>query len=94
MSAIDDRPRELVIKTERNESDGVRLSVKDTGVGIDPQIEAKLFEAFHTTKDDGMGIGLFVSRSIMERHQGRLWAIRNQGLGATFILAIPCSTNT
>ncbi len=94
MSTIDDRPRELVIKTERNESDGVRLSVKDTGVGIDPQIEAKLFEAFHTTKDDGMGIGLFVSRSIMERHQGRLWAIRNQGLGATFILAIPCSTNT
>ena len=94
MSAIDDRPRELVIKTERNESDGVRLSVKDTGVGIDPQIEAKLFEAFHSTKDDGMGIGLFVSRSIMERHQGRLWAIRNQGLGATFILAIPRSTNT
>jgi len=94
MSTIDDRPRELVIKTERNESDGVRLSVKDTGVGIDPQIEAKLFEAFHSTKDDGMGIGLFVSRSIMERHQGRLWAIRNQGLGATFILAIPCSTNT
>jgi PAS domain S-box-containing protein len=94
MSTIDDRPRELVIKTERNESDGVRLSVKDAGVGIDPQIEAKLFEAFHTTKDDGMGIGLFVSRSIMERHQGRLWAIRNQGLGATFILAIPCSTNT
>jgi PAS domain S-box-containing protein len=94
MSTIDDRPRELVIKTESNESDGVRLSVKDTGVGIDPQIEAKLFEAFHTTKDDGMGIGLFVSRSIMERHQGRLWAIRNQGLGATFILAIPCSTNT
>jgi len=94
MSTIDDRPRELVIKTERNESDGVRLSVKDTGVGIDPQIEAKLFEAFHSTKDDGMGIGLFVSRSIMERHQGRLWAIRNQGLGATFILAIPRSTNT
>jgi len=94
MSTIDDRPRELVIKTERNESDGVRLSVKDTGVGIDPQIEARLFEAFHTTKDGGMGIGLFVSRSIMERHQGRLWAIRNQGLGATFILAIPCSTNT
>jgi PAS domain S-box-containing protein len=94
MSTIDDRPRELVIKTERSESDGVRLSVKDTGVGIDPQIEAKLFEAFHSTKDDGMGIGLFVSRSIMERHQGRLWAIRNQGLGATFILAIPSSTNT
>ena len=83
MSTVDDRPRELLIKTERDESDGVRLSVKDTGVGIDPEIEAKLFEAFHTTKDDGMGIGLSVSRSIMESHQGRLWAIRNEGQGAT-----------
>ncbi len=94
MSTIDDHPRELVIMTERNENDGVRLSVKDTGVGIDPQIEAKLFEAFHTTKDDGMGIGLFVSRSIMESHQGRLWAIQNEGHGATFLFSIPCGTNT
>jgi PAS domain S-box-containing protein len=94
MSIVDDRPRELLIKTECDESGGVRLSVKDTGVGIAPQIEEKLFEAFHTTKGDGMGIGLSVSRSIMERHQGRLWAIRNEGPGATFIFAIPCSTNT
>jgi len=94
MSTVEDRPRELLIKTESDESGGVRLSVRDTGVGIDPKVEEKLFEAFYTTKSDGMGIGLSVSRSIMERHQGRLWAIRNQGLGATFILAIPCSTNT
>jgi len=94
MSIVDDRPRELLIKTECDESGGVRLSVKDTGVGIAPQIEEKLFEAFYTTKGDGMGIGLSVSRSIMERHQGRLWAIRNEGPGATFIFAIPCSTNT
>ena len=94
MSGIDDRPRELLIKTEREENDQVWLTVKDAGVGIDPEIEEKLFEAFHTTKGDGMGIGLSVSRSIMESHQGRLWAIRNEGPGATFIFSIPCSTNT
>jgi len=94
MSAVDDRPRELLVKTERDESGAVRLSVKDTGTGIGPEIDEKLFEAFHTTKGDGMGIGLSVSRSIMESHQGHLWAIRNEGQGATFIFSIPCSTNT
>ena len=94
MSTVDDRPRELLIKTECDESGGVRLSVKDSGVGIDSEIEKKLFEAFYTTKGDGMGIGLSVSRSIVERHQGRLWAIRNEGPGATFLFSIPCSTNT
>ena len=90
---VDDRPRELLVKTECDEG-GVRLSVKDSGVGIDSEIEKKLFEAFYTTKSDGMGIGLSVSRSIVERHQGRLWAIRNEGPGATFLFSIPCSTNT
>jgi PAS domain S-box-containing protein len=93
MSSVADGPRELQIKTERNES-GVRLSVTDSGVGIGPEIESKLFEPFYTTKSDGMGIGLSVSRSIMESHQGRLWAIRNEGPGATFLFSIPCSTNT
>jgi signal transduction histidine kinase len=79
---------------EYDDGGGVRLSVKDSGVGIDSEIEKKLFEAFCTTKGDGMGIGLSVSRSIVERHQGRLWAIRNEGPGATFLLSIPCSTNT
>ena len=87
MSTVADGPRELLIKTESDESGGVRLSVRDTGVGIDPKVEEKLFEAFHTTKSDGMGIGLCVSRSIMESHQGRLWAIRNEGQGATFIFS-------
>jgi PAS domain S-box-containing protein len=90
---VDDRPRELLIKTECDEG-GVRLSVKDSGVGIDSEIEKRLFEAFYTTKSDGMGIGLSVSRSIVERHQGRLWAIRNEGPGATFLFSIPLSTNT
>jgi PAS domain S-box-containing protein len=94
MSAVDDRPRELLVETERDESGTVRLRVKDTGTGINPEIEEKLFDAFHTTKGDGMGIGLSVSRSIMESHQGRLWAIRNKGHGATFLFSIPCGTNT
>jgi PAS domain S-box-containing protein len=94
MSTVDDNPRELLIKTECDESGGVRLSVKDSGVGIDSEIEKKLFEAFYTTKGDGMGIGLSVSRSIVQQHQGCLWAIRNEGPGATFSFSIPRSTNT
>jgi len=94
MSAVDDRPRELRIKTESDEISGVRLSVKDTGVGFDTHSEEKLFEAFYTTKTDGMGIGLSVSRSIMENHRGRLWAIRNDGPGATFVFSIPRSLSS
>ncbi len=94
MNTVDDRPRELLIRTEGDESGGVRLSVKDAGMGIDPEVEEKLFEPFFTTKGDGMGIGLSVSRSIMESHQGRLWATLNDGPGSTFSFSIPCSTNT
>jgi PAS domain S-box-containing protein len=94
MSYVEDRPRGMLVKTERDENGGARLSVKDSGVGIDPETEKKLFEAFHTTKSDGMGIGLSVSRSIVERHHGRLWAIQNEGQGATFLFSIPPSTNT
>ncbi len=94
MSDVDDRLRELLIMTECDEIGNVLLSVKDSGVGIDFEIEQKLFEAFHTTKVDGMGIGLSVSRSIVERHQGRLWALRNEGPGATFLFSLPRSTDT
>jgi PAS domain S-box-containing protein len=94
LSFVEDRPRDLLVKTERDEDGGARLSVRDSGVGIDPEVEKKLFQAFQTTKSDGMGIGLSVSRSIIERHQGRLWAIRNEGPGATFLFSIPSSTNT
>ncbi len=90
MSTVDDRPRELLIRTERDEGDCVRLSVKDTGVGLDPQAVDRLFEVFYTTKNDGMGIGLSVSRTIVENHRGRLWAAPNDGPGATFSFSIPC----
>jgi signal transduction histidine kinase len=89
MTSVDGRPRELVIRTERDEGDSVRLSVRDAGVGFDPEIANKLFETFYTTKNDGMGVGLSVCRSIIERHGGRLWATRNDGPGATFSFSIP-----
>ena len=89
MRAVDDRPRQMVITTEREEGDRVRLTVQDAGVGLDPQAMDRLFEAFYTTKNDGMGVGLCVSRSIIERHQGRLWATLNDGPGATFSFSIP-----
>jgi PAS domain S-box-containing protein len=95
MSTVNDRPRELLIRTERQEDDHVRLSVKDAGVGFDPQTVDKLFEPFYSTKNDGMGVGLSVSRSIIENHQGRLWAVLNDGgQGATFLFSVPCGTRT
>ena len=89
MSAVDDRPRHLLIQTER-EDDGVRLAVRDAGIGLTQKTLDAIFEAFYTTKSGGMGIGLFVSRSIVERHHGRLWAEPNDGPGVTFFLSIPC----
>jgi signal transduction histidine kinase len=89
MAEVRDRPRQLLIKTERDEGDRVRLSVRDTGVGVDPASIDKLLEPFYTTKSDGMGIGLSVSRSIIERHRGRLWAEPIDGPGATFSFSIP-----
>ncbi|HUA15840.1 MAG TPA: ATP-binding protein [Verrucomicrobiae bacterium] len=91
MNTINDRPRELLIRTQRDDRNQLRLSVKDSGVGLSPQVAGKIFEAFYTTKSDGMGIGLSVSRSIIEAHQGRLWATANDGHGTTFSFAIPCA---
>ncbi len=89
MSGLIDRPRQLVIRTEPEEDDHVRLTVQDAGVGIDPQHVERIFEAFYSTKSSGMGIGLFVSRSIIENHNGRLWAEPNDGPGAKFLFSIP-----
>jgi PAS domain S-box-containing protein len=94
MSTVDDRPRDLLIRTEREDGDWVRLSVKDAGVGFDPQTTDKLFDTFYSTKNDGMGVGLSVSRSIVENHQGRLWAVLNDGPGATFSFSVPCRAHT
>jgi signal transduction histidine kinase/HAMP domain-containing protein len=90
MVDVHDRPRHLRIRTEREDGDRVRLTVSDAGVGLPAQSIDSLFDAFYTTKSGGMGIGLFVSRSIVERHQGRLWAEPNVGPGATFLVSVPC----
>ena len=89
MLAVDDRPRELHITTELDPDDRVRVTVRDSGVGFDSRDAEKLFGAFFTTKPHGMGIGLSVSRSIIESHHGRIWATKNEGPGATFAFAIP-----
>jgi PAS domain S-box-containing protein len=91
MLAVDDRPREIHIKTELDADDLVRVTVRDSGVGFDSRDADKLFGAFFSTKPQGMGIGLSVSRSIIESHHGRIWAVKNEGPGATFAFAIPRS---
>lgn len=90
MNTVDDRPRELLIRTEKSDGDSISLSVKDTGVGFPIQSPDRLFDAFYTTKPDGIGIGLSISQSIIAAHRGRLWATANDGPGATFSFAVPC----
>ena len=94
MADVHDRPRQLLIKTEREDGDRVRVTVRDVGVGLPPDSMDSLFDAFYTTKSGGMGIGLFVSRSIVERHHGRIWAEPNDGPGATFSVSIPCASGS
>ena len=72
----------------------MRLSVQDAGRGLEPESMNRLFEAFYTTKSNGMGMGLSVSRSIIENHHGRLWATPNDGPGATFSFSIPCGAKS
>ena len=89
MSDVDDMPRRLVIGTETDGSQ-VRVRVQDSGIGFSCEAAGRLFEPFYTTKQDGMGIGLSVSRSIIEAHHGKLWATPNDGPGVTFAFSIPC----
>jgi signal transduction histidine kinase len=79
----------LLIKTECDGSNNAQLTVRDTGVGFAPDVADRLFESFYTTKEEGMGIGLSVSRSIVEAHRGRLWTSVNDGPGSSFAFSIP-----
>ena len=89
LSTVADRPRRLQIRTEGSADGGLRLTVQDNGVGIGDVDADRLFEAFYTTKSQGLGIGLSVSRTIVENHHGRLWANSNDGPGAVFTLSLP-----
>ena len=91
MVTVNDRPRRLLVRTE-TDGDDVHVSVQDSGVGFDPETTERLFESFFTTKQEGMGVGLSLSRSIVEAHRGRLWALRNEGPGATFAFPFPAIT--
>jgi PAS domain S-box-containing protein len=91
MSGVDDRPRRLSIATQREEGDRVRLTVRDSGVGFDPRMEERLFESFYSTKSDGMGLGLSVSLSIIERHHGELRAAPNHDHGSAFSFSLPAA---
>ena len=89
MSGIDDRRRELTVVSLAEGRDAVRVEVRDSGTGLDPQHSNHLFEPFYTTKAEGMGIGLSISRSIIEAHGGRLWACANAPHGAVFLFSLP-----
>jgi two-component system sensor kinase FixL len=91
VSAAGDGPRDLFIGTATYESDGVLLTVRDSGSGLDPEKLERIFDAFYSTKREGMGLGLAVSRSIIEAHGGRLWAMPNEPRGAVFQFTLPTS---
>jgi len=84
LSPVTDRSRNLFIRSCQYESDRVLMAVQDSGIGLETESFDHLFEAFFTTKPKGMGMGLAISRSIVETHGGRLWAVANDGPGATF----------
>jgi signal transduction histidine kinase len=88
---VTDRPREIVIRSRSDDGQHVVVAVHDTGVGIAANELDRLFTAFYTTKPGGMGMGLSISRSIIEAHGGQLWATRNVGPGATFQFSVPVS---
>src|SRR5438105_13922563 len=85
--------RELLVGSRRDGSNGVLVTVEDSGPGLDPAGISRLFDAFYTTKQDGMGMGLAISRSIVEAHGGRLWATPNAPRGAIFHFFVPTESN-
>jgi PAS domain S-box-containing protein len=89
MSSVSERARELVIATRNIDPDELQVTVEDSGIGLDPNAIAKIFDPFYTTKPGGMGMGLSISRSILQAHGGRLWATANDGPGTSFHFTLP-----
>lgn len=91
MLAVDDRPRQLQVRSGPGEAGRVELTVRDHGTGIDAQVVDRLFQPFLTTKPDGMGLGLSISRSIIEAHGGRIWITSHGEQGTSFHVALPAA---
>ncbi len=94
MNTVVESQRVLIICARRETRDGrpeATVRVQDAGTGIKPEQVDRLFETFYTTKPQGMGMGLAISRSIIEAHGGSLWAEPNQGLGAAFLFSLPAA---
>ena len=89
MSSVSERARQLVITTRNVDADHVQVTIQDSGTGLDPNTMGRIFDAFYTTKPGGMGMGLSISRSILQSHGGRLWATSNDGPGATLHFTLP-----
>jgi two-component system sensor kinase FixL len=89
-TALADEPREVVITTLQAEPGLLRLSVRDSGIGVEAAQLEKIFEPFVSTKSDGLGMGLSISRSIVQAHGGRIWATRNADRGLTVQVEVPC----
>jgi two-component system CheB/CheR fusion protein len=89
MASVNDRPRQLQVIAGSSSDQGVLVSICDTGVGIDSNQLEKMYDAFFTTKDTGVGMGLSISRSIIEAHGGRIWATANAGPGLTVHISLP-----
>ena len=94
MTTVTGRQRELVVLTCNHEADQILVSVRDTGVGFAPEDATRLFQAFFTTKSEGMGMGLSISRTIIEAHGGRIWASPNPDAGVTFQFTLPAMRNS
>ena len=94
MVRLKEGSRELVVSSGKDEANGLLVAVRDTGVGIESANPNQLFDAFFTTKPNGMGMGLAISRSIIEAHGGRLWATAEAPRGAVFQFTLPISAKS
>ena len=94
MTTVVNRPRTLILRSESQGSGHVRVLVQDSGIGLTDEVKRRLFEPFFTTRSKGMGMGLSISRSIIEAHGGRLWAESNGSGGATFQFTLPSEDRT
>ena len=83
-------PKEILIRSQRDGASGIRIAVEDCGIGLSKETAEKIFHPFFTTKTQGIGMGLSISRSIVESHAGRLWAEPRREGGAIFQFTIPC----